>query len=230
MSPPLELDSPLAAIPLLFGAGLLTSFTPCIYPMIPIVAGILGGGGAAEPSRKRLLGRTLAYASGLALVYSLLGVIAGLSGRLFGAVSSNRWVVFGMGNLLLLTGLGLLDVFPINVPQRISTWASRLGGNSYAGALGMGAASGLVAAPCGAPAFAAVLGFVATTRSALLGFAYLLVFSLGMTALLIAAGFSAGLLAAFPPAGAWTLWIKRACGVILLGTAEYYFYRMGLVS
>ena len=94
----------------------------------------------------------------------------------------------------------------------------------------MGATSGLVAAPCGAPAFGAVLTFVAATGSATLGFAYLFVFSLGMTALLIVVGLFSGTLAALPRAGQWTLWVKRIAGVLLLAMAEYYFVQMGKVS
>ncbi len=98
-----------------------------------------------------------------------------------------------------------------------------------AGVFALGATSGLVAAPCGAPAFAAVLTFVSTTGSALLGFLYLFVFSIGLTALLVAVGLFSGTVAALPRAGRWTLWIKRAGGVILLAMAEYYFVRMGSV-
>ena len=93
----------------------------------------------------------------------------------------------------------------------------------------MGATSGLVAAPCGAPAFAAVLTFVSHTRSAALGFLYLLVFSLGMTALLIVVGLSAGTLASLPKAGRWMSWVKKAAGVLILGMAEYYFVKAGQV-
>jgi thiol:disulfide interchange protein DsbD len=84
-----------------------------------------------------------------------------------------------------------------------------------------------VAAPCGAPAFAAVLTFVAATRSAALGFLYLLVFSLGLTALLVIVGLSSGALAALPRSGRWMLAIKRIGGVILIGMAEYYLVKMG---
>jgi thiol:disulfide interchange protein DsbD len=91
----------------------------------------------------------------------------------------------------------------------------------------MGAASGLVAAPCGAPAFAAVLTFVAATGSAFLGFVYLFVFSLGLTALLVAVGLSSSFLTALPRAGRWTALVKRAGAVLLLLMAEYYFVRMG---
>jgi thiol:disulfide interchange protein DsbD len=220
-------DQPLVALPLLFGAGLATSLTPCIYPMIPITAGILGGAGAVGRSRGRTAAMTLAYVAGLALVYSLLGLLAGLTGTLFGAVSANPWAYFTMANLLLLFGLALLEVVPVAAPERLVAWAAGLGGRSVGAVFLMGAASGLVAAPCGAPAFAAVLTFVAATRSAVLGLLYLFVFSLGLTALLVVVGLSSGTLAALPRAGAWTLWIKRAGGVLLIAMAEYYLVKMG---
>jgi thiol:disulfide interchange protein DsbD len=197
--------------------------------MIPITAGILGGAGAGGRSRRRTLTLTLAYVLGIALVYSLLGVLAGLSGTLFGSVSSSPWALFVMGNLLLVFGLALLDVFTVGIPAGLAARVSRIRTDSIAGVFALGATSGLVAAPCGAPAFAAVLTFVSTTRSAWLGFGYLFVFSLGLTALLIGVGlFSAGL-AALPRLGKWTVAIKRIGGVLLLVMAEYYFVRMGTV-
>jgi thiol:disulfide interchange protein DsbD len=223
------LDRPWAALPVLFGAGLLTSLTPCIYPMIPITAGVLGGAGAVGRSRSRTVLMSLVYALGLATVYAALGLLAGLTGTLFGTISANPWAYFAMGNLLLLAGLAMLDAIPILVPERLLAWASRWGGQSLGAVFLMGATSGLVAAPCGAPAFAAVLTFVGATQSAGLGFLYLFVFSLGMTALLIVIGIFSGVLAALPRPGRWTVWIKRAAGVIMLAMAEYYFVKMGTV-
>jgi cytochrome c-type biogenesis protein len=220
-------EHPLAALPLLFAAGLATSLTPCVYPMIPITAGILGGAGAAGRSRRRTAAMTGAYVSGLALVYSLLGLLAGLTGTLFGTVSSNPWAYFVMANLLLVCGLALLDVVPVAAPRRLATWAAALAARSVGGAFMMGAASGLVAAPCGAPAFAAVLTFVAATRSAGLGMLYLMVFSLGLTAVLVLVGLSSGALAALPRPGPWTSRVKRAGGIVLIGMAEYYLVKMG---
>jgi cytochrome c-type biogenesis protein len=222
-------DQPLLALAALFGAGLATSLTPCVYPMIPITAGILGGMGSIARSRRRTIVLTLVYVLGLALMYASLGLLAGLSGTLFGTVSSNPWALFIMGNLLLVFGLALLDVFTMNAPARLTALAGRLAGDSVPGVFALGATSGLVAAPCGAPAFAAVLTFVSTTRSAALGFLYLFVFSIGLTALLIAVGLFSGSLAALPRAGRWTLWIKRCGGALLLLMAEYYFVRMGRV-
>ena len=89
---------PLAAVPILFAAGLATSLTPCVYPMIPITAGILGGAGASGIPRRRTAVLTAAYVGGLALVYSLLGLVAGLSGSLFGAIASSPWAYFVTGN------------------------------------------------------------------------------------------------------------------------------------
>jgi thiol:disulfide interchange protein DsbD len=222
-------EHPLAAAAALFVAGLATSLTPCVYPMIPITAGILGGAGAGSRSRRRSVTLTLAYVLGLALVYSLLGLLAGLSGTLFGTVSSSPWALFVMGNLLLVFGLALLDVFTISIPAGVSAWLSRADAGSVPGVFFLGATSGLVAAPCGAPAFGAVLTFVSTTRSAWLGFLYLFVFSLGLTGILVVVGLVSGGAAALPRAGRWTLGIKRAGGVLLIGMAEYYFIRMGSV-
>lgn len=222
-------DQPLLAVATLFGAGLLTSLTPCIYPMIPITAGVIAGTAGEQASRWRTLSLTLTYVAGLALLYAMLGLVAGLTGTLFGTISANPWARFAIGNLLLIFGLAMLDVFPITAPQRLTAWASGLGGGSYPGVFLLGATSGIVAAPCGAPAFAAVLTWVSTTGSATLGFIYLFVFSLGMTALLVAVGLFSGTLARLPRSGRWMIWIKRVAGVILIAMAEYYFIQMGLV-
>ncbi|HVH67901.1 MAG TPA: cytochrome c biogenesis protein CcdA [Gemmatimonadales bacterium] len=221
--------NPLLALVTLFGAGLVTSLTPCIYPMIPITAGILSGTSTGVQSRARTAGLTFTYAVGLALFYAILGLVAGLSGSLFGTVSASPWARFAIGNLLLVFGLAMLGVIPVAAPQRLMQWAGGFRGGSYPAVFLLGATSGIVAAPCGAPAFAAVLTWVATTRSGLLGFVYLFVFSLGMTALLVVVGLFSGSLAALPRSGQWMVWIKKLAGVVLLGTAEYYFIQMGKV-
>jgi cytochrome c-type biogenesis protein len=224
-------SQPWTAVPLVFGAGVLTSLTPCIYPMIPITAAIVGGesvGRDGGGSRLKPVALTLSYVLGLAVVYSTLGLVAGLTGTLFGSVSSNPWSYFAMANLLLLFALVMLDVVPLPIPSSLIAKASSAGrGGSAVGALIMGAASGLVAAPCSAPVMAFILTWVGTTRSAVLGFIYLFVFSLGMCTFLVIAGISTGALARLPRAGTWMLWIKRAFALIMLGVAEYYLVLMG---
>lgn len=218
---------PLAAVGLLFAAGLVTSLSPCIWPMIPITIGLLGGTARSDAPRSRVVGLTLTYILGLALFYSLLGLLAGLTGTLFGTVSSNPWVRLVVGNLLIVFALAMLDVIPLRAPQRLMVWAGGLGGGSYPAVFLLGATSGIVAAPCGAPAFGVVLTWVASTRSGVLGFFYLFVFSLGMTAVLAVVGLFSGTLAALPKPGPWMLWIKRAAAVVLLLVAEYYFIELG---
>ena len=230
---PIDFSKPLLAIPALFAGGVLTSLNPCIYPMIPITAAIVGGQevGGVNPARRRLLRPallTLTYVLGLALLYSVLGLIAGMTGTLFGAISTNPWLYFAMANLLLLSGLMLLDVIAVPIPQSLIERASRAGtAGRFSGAFIMGAVSGLVAAPCGAPIMAAVLTWVTSTKSGALGFVYLFSFSLGMCTLLVVVGVSSGTLARLPRSGAWMAWVKRGFGFAMLAVAEYYLIKMG---
>jgi len=223
-------SSPALATGLLFVAGVLTSLTPCIYPMIPITAAIVGGQSVGEISapRGRAAILTLAYVIGLATVYALLGVIAGMTGTMFGTVSSNPWLYFAMANLLILASLSMLDVIPIRLPASLVARAATAGtAGRVSGALIMGAVSGLVAAPCSAPVMAAVLTWVTTTQRPVLGFVYLLSFSLGMCALLVAVGLFSGTVTRLPRAGVWMVWVKRAFALVMLGVAEYYLVQMG---
>lgn len=226
--------SPLLAYPVVFAGGVLTSLTPCIYPMIPITAAVVGApGGASRTGGSR--GRhswamTLSYVVGLALAYATLGLVAGLTGSLFGSFSTNPWLLLGMGNLLLLSSGMMLDILPVPLPTRWLARAARMETNGrIVGAFGMGAASGLVAAPCGAPVMATLLTWVAATQSAWRGFSYLFVFSLGMCSLLVAVGVAAGSAARLPRAGRWMLHIKKFFAFIMIAVAEYYVLLAGQV-
>lgn len=221
--------SPATALPLLFLAGVLTSLTPCIYPMIPITAAIVGGASVDPPQpRRRVLALTITYVIGLSFVYSVLGLFAGLTGTLFGTVSSNPWLYFAMANFLIVAGLGMMDVIPVRLPGALLQRAAGAGtGGRFAGALVMGMMSGLVAAPCSAPVMAAVLTWVTTTKSAVLGFVYLFVFSLGMCTLLVIVGLSSGSVTKLPRSGNWMRWVKRLFALLMLGVAEYYLLKAG---
>jgi thiol:disulfide interchange protein DsbD len=224
----------LSANPILVGAtvflsGVATSLTPCLYPMIPITVSIVGGGDAST-SRVRRLGLILVYVVGLAGAYASLGLLAGLSGTMFGAVSTNPWMLFLMANVMLASAAMMADAVPVPIPASLRSRAAAAGaGGRIVGVLLMGLVSGLVAAPCGAPVMAAILTWVTATRSATLGFLYLLSFSIGMCALLVAAAITADTTLRLPRAGPWMLWVKRFFALILLGVAEYYFVQMGTV-
>jgi cytochrome c-type biogenesis protein len=223
-------SSPLTALGLVFLGGVLTSLNPCIYPMIPITAAIVGGQtvGETNPPRWRTAILTFAYVFGLASVYSTLGIIAGVTGTMFGTISTNPWLYFAMANMMMLAALAMFDVIPIRLPAALAERAATAGTAGRAsGAFIMGAMSGLVAAPCGAPVMAAILTWVSSKGSPTLGFVYLLVFSLGMCALLVIVGLSSGAVSRLPRAGNWMLWVKKGFGVVMLGVAQYYLIEMG---
>lgn len=219
--------SPLLALATLFGAGVLTSLTPCIYPMIPITASVISGTAREDQGKGRTIGLTMTYVVGMATLYAFLGLVAGLSGTLFGAVSANPWALLAIGNLLLLFSLFMLEVFPIPMPRRLMNWAATREGGSYGAVFLLGASSGIVAAPCGAPAFAVVLTWVAATQAGVMGFVYLFVFSLGMTAILVLVGLFSGALAVLPRSGRWMVWMKRVGGILMIAVAQYYFVQAG---
>jgi len=125
-------DNPILALGVLFAAGVLTSTNPCIWPMIPITFSVISGTAGEGQSRKRTIGLTLTYALGLALLYSLLGVIAGLSGTVLGSIGASFWALFATGNLLLFFSLFMLDVFPVRVPKRLLAWAAAGGADPTA--------------------------------------------------------------------------------------------------
>lgn len=217
---------PIAAIGVAFGGGVLASLSPCLYPMIPVTLSIVGGNGTS--SRRRRVSLALVYVIGLATAYSLLGLVAGLSGTMFGTISTNPWLSFAMANVMLLAAAMMADVIAVPIPASLQQRAASVGtGGRVGGAFAMGAVSGLVAAPCGAPVMAGILTWVTTTKSAGLGFIYLLAFSLGMCTLLLALAVATDTALRLPRPGPWMIGVKRLFALILVAVAEYYLVTMG---
>ena len=213
----------LTAYLIVFAAGVLTSFTPCVYPMIPVTVTYIGG--ASAGSKRRAALRTLVYVLGIAVVYSALGAFAALSGRFFGQISSSPWVLFAVGNVIILFGLSMLDAIVIPVPGILARGAR--GGDNYLGALVMGMASGLVAAPCTAPVLGTLLLFVGSSGNVAYGASLLFVFAFGLGFLLLLLGTFAGALASLPKAGAWMVTIKKIFGYGMILVGEYFLIQMG---
>ena len=207
-----------------FLGGLLTSFTPCIYPMIPITASFIGGRSVGGP-KFRALFLSLSYVVGIAVTYSVMGVFAASTGRLFGEISSNPYAYFIIANIIILLGLGMLDVFTI--PVITSKSMTNRGG--FFGAFVIGIASGIVVGPCTAPVVGVLLIYVASTQNILLGGSLLFVFALGMSILLILVGTFSGVLAALPKSGEWMVKIKKVMGIFMIGVGEYFLIKMGQV-
>jgi cytochrome c-type biogenesis protein len=219
--------SPVAAIGAAFIGGVLVSLSPCVYPMIPIVSAYVGSKSAGEKTRLKSFLLSFLYVVGMAAVYSLLGMIAALSGSFFGQISTNPWALLIVGNVLILFALNILEVVPF------PTWLSRgsmepaVGG--AIGAFLVGAASGLVASPCTSPVLFGLLTYVAANHSIVFGGSLLFAFSIGMGILLIVVGTFSGLAATLPKPGPWIVRVKKLLGLLMLGLAEYYLIKAGQV-
>jgi len=217
--------SPLAAIGAAFVGGILASLAPCVYPMIPIVSAYVGSRSAGEKTRARAFLLSLGYVVGMAAVYSLLGMIAALTGSFFGRISTSPWALLIVANILILFALNILEVIPF--PAWFSGRPMEPAVGGVIGAFLVGAASGLVASPCTSPVLFGLLTYVATTHSVVYGGALLFAFSMGMGILLIVIGTFSGLAAALPRPGSWMVGVKKALGLLMLGLAEYYLIRAG---
>jgi len=214
----------MAAIFVVFAAGVLTSFTPCVYPMIPVTVTYIGT--ASQGNRRRAVILSVVYVAGLALVYASLGVIVAMLGKPFGSFTRNPWIYGGVGLLLLMFAMFMLGWINIPIPGfagRMQSEGTRRGG--LLGALLIGLASGFVAAPCTAPVLATLLVYVARTRDVVWGGFLLLVFALGLGLLLMVLGIFSGLLTAIPKAGAWMNRIKIVFAVGMILVAGYFLYQ-----
>lgn len=209
--------------------GVVISFTPCTYPLIPVTVGFIGAHGGTSKLRGFFL--SLFYVTGLAVTYAALGAIAALSGKIFGQLQTTPLTYFVMGNICLVMGLSMLDVFRISipVPQKLMRYTGT-GRKGFVSSFLLGMVSGFVIGPCTAPALGVLLGFVALKTHVVMGIGLLFVFAFGMGTLLILAGTFAGVIAAMPRSGSWMTVISRIFGVILIGAAEYFLYTAGTLA
>ena len=202
--------------------GLLLAFTPCVLPMIPILSSIVVGGSAqARPSRKRGLALAATYVLGMSVVYTALGVAAGLSGAGLAAWLQTPWILSLFAALLAVLALAMFDAFTFQMPSgiqaRLSERASRIPGGRYTGALLMGALSALIVGPCVAAPLAGALLYISQTGDVVLGGSALFAMAWGMGVPLLIVGASSGAL--LPKAGPWMDGVKRLFGMLLLATA-----------
>ena len=206
-----------------FGFGLLLSLTPCVFPMIPIVSGIIVGSGRDGHGVSHLRGfiLSLAYVLGMAGTYALAGVAAGLTGTLLSSVFQNPWALSGFALVFVALSLSMFGFYELQLPSflqsKISEEAGHLKSGSLAGVVLMGGLSAVMVGPCVAAPLAGALLYIGQSGDAILGGAVLFCMALGMGAPLLAVGLSAGTL--LPKSGPWMEAVKKAFGVVLLATA-----------
>lgn len=208
------------AVSTFFGFGLLLALTPCVFPMIPILSGIIVGQGH-HVSRSKSFLLSLAYVLGMAVTYAALGVAAGLTGTLLSAALQNPWVLGAFAAVFVVLSFSMFGFYELQLPSflqsKLSEEASHLHGGHLAAVFAMGALSAVIVGPCVAAPLAGALLYIGQSGDAVLGGAALFAMALGMGVPLLLVGLSATTL--LPRSGPWMEAVKKAFGVILLGTA-----------
>lgn len=205
---------------LVFVAGLITSLTPCVWPILPVTLVVIGVERQRSFLRNALL--ALSLVGGLVFIYAVLGTVATLIGRNLGFVFQQRWFVVLVVVFFAAMSLSLFGVFEVHVSKHWAHRLHRLGGEGFRGAFLSGLGLGLIASPCAGPVIVALLAYVALQGNYALGFLLLVVYGFGMGVIVLMLGAAYGTLANRLRGGPWMVWMKRALGVILLIPAAFY--------
>ncbi len=203
-------------------AGLALNLTPCVYPMLSVTVALLGKQEEGSKLSNRIL-KSSVYVLGMATMYSSLGVIAALTGGFFGDWLSHRWVLLGIGILIFALSLSLFGVYQLQVPTGILSKLNQKRGVGLLGIFLAGLFVGIFAAPCIGPPVAALLALVGTIQDPWYGFFSFFILSLGLGTPYWFLGVFSNLLSKLPKSGMWLVWVERLFGILLLGTAFYFF-------
>jgi len=204
---------------LVFLAGLALNLTPCVYPMIPITITYFGG--QAQGKKGSLLAHSGLYIVGMAVTYSVLGVVAALTGGLLGAALQYPPVLIGIALVMVFLALSMFDIYELRMPS----FLNRLAGGTrkgYTGTFLMGLTVGIVAAPCIGPFVFGLLTYVGNRGNAVLGFLLFFVLALGLGIPLLILGIFSGSIHRLPRSGDWMVWIRKVFGFILLAMAVFF--------
>jgi thiol:disulfide interchange protein DsbD len=203
-----------------FGFGLLLSLTPCVFPMIPILSGIIVGQGQ-HPTRMHAFNLSLAYTLGMAVSYTLAGIAAAFSGQLISNALQNAWALSFGALVFVLLALSMFGFYELQLPSglesRLVTAANRIKGGRFLSVFAMGGLSALIMSPCVAAPLAGALLYIGQSHDVLLGGLALFSLSIGMGVPLLLVGASAGAL--LPHSGPWMNTVRQFFGVIMLGMA-----------
>jgi thiol:disulfide interchange protein DsbD len=202
---------------LIFGTGLLTALTPCVYPLIPITVGVFGARKAESKGKATLL--TSSYQMGMSVVFTGLGIFAALSGKAFGSVLGLPVVAVGLAIFLLVLAASMFGAWDFTLPSGLTQRLNSVGGAGLLGAFLMGSVSGFLAAPCTGPVLTALLAYVAKTQNVALGGGLLFIYSLGIGVPFFLIGVFAMRL---PKSGEWMDWVKSVFGIALVALAGTY--------
>lgn len=197
--------------------GLLTCLTPCVYPMIAITVSIFGAREAK--SRREAMLLSTSFVLGIVVLFTTMLIVAALTGSVFGAVLSNRWVLLGIAGVFVALSLSMFGAFDMTLPDRLMQRLSGVGGIGYGGAFLLGLVSGVVAAPCTGPVLTGIILWIGKTQSVALGAVVGSMFSIGLGLPFWLVGTFA---VALPKGGKWMVGVKSFFGIVMLVVALYF--------
>lgn len=209
----------LVAFLAIFISGLALNLTPCVYPLIPITVSYFGG--QAGGKKGNLLLHAIIYVLGMAVTYSLLGVLAALTGSILGGWLQNPFVLLFIAAVMGLLALSMFGVYEIRVPTALANFAGQ-SKQGYFGTLFMGLTVGIIAAPCIGPFVLALFTYVGEKGDPLLGFWMFFVLAIGLGVPFVILALFSGALNKLPRSGAWMIWVRKIFGFILIGVALYF--------
>ena len=218
-------EGSLAAYPVVFVAGILASLTPCVYPLIPVTVAILGGSGVQTKWRGLFI--SSCYVLGIALTYSVLGIVAGATHLAFGAIATSPWAYFVLANACFVFGLWMLGAVSIPMPSFVKSNVAKGKTVGPVTALLMGLVFGLAAGPCTAPVLGVLLLFIGAQGGIIYGATLMFTFAVGLGLLLLIVGTFSAARGSLPKAGIWMERIKKFFGWCMLGVGEYFAVMMG---
>ena len=204
---------------LIFLGGLALNLTPCVYPIIPITVGYFGG--QAEGRKGGIIAHAILYVLGMAVTYSALGVIAAMTGSLFGAALQNPIMLIAIALVMIALALSMFDLYEFRLPSFLTNLA---GGSKkgYLGTIFMGLTVGLVAAPCIGPFILGLLTYVGEKGDVFLGFLMFFVLALGLGIPFVFLAVFSGSINKLPRSGSWMVWVRTIFGFILVAMAIYF--------
>lgn len=204
----------------IFLTGLALNLTPCVYPMLSVTVALFNRKEHKSIGPSFL--KSSVYVSGMAFMYSTLGVIAALTGGFFGSALQSPWVLFAISALMLVLALSMFGVYEFQIPSGLLTWISQKKGTGYIGLFLMGLFVGIFAAPCIGPPIVGLLTLVGQSGNPVFGFFIFFVLALGLGFPYLIIGTFSGLITKIPKSGAWMVWVKKIFGFILLGLSLFY--------
>ncbi|MGE4234214.1 MAG: cytochrome c biogenesis protein CcdA [Bacteriovoracia bacterium] len=226
------LMSSLGAVFLAYLGGIFSSFTPCIYPMIPITIGFIGG--ARKDSVKKDNFLIIFFVLGMASVYTALGIAASLSGKIFGTLTNSTGWYLTIGIVMILSSLWTFEIIKFDPNTILSRFLHKKNPvppqATLLGAFVLGSTSGFIASPCTTPVLTTILSYIATEQSVAFGAVLMMAFALGLGTILVLLGSFAGLLKHLPKSGAWLNRVKVLSGLIILAMGEYFIFKAGTLK